>query len=399
MIASIARLITVMYPSQTQDEQIRGLVRLAELIAQVYDGAEEKLERFLGRFHRPAKEWVYAYLEREDKENGTEGLLNFVGNLSRLDQIAKELNIDLDEVGNSQRSREVFKRLKISEHQPPWGLYAGLAKINEIRYEADRTIAYPTLLGQGVAACKEIERLLKLLILFYGGFCFETAFSAYWHWENQKALLKALCNYIGDPKLSVAIYDFLDRDTNIELGPMIWLLKRLDKYTASLPKFKACFGRNSILTEYPSPAPPSPNYISIKPTRTRSTSPSNIRDTLDKIRILRNDLPHDKSGTPEKYELQTAEGLRPHLHKLFYAVEQFETESEKLRLIPSLALLLQKEDRMNRGAQLEWFSEHKIRWSLPCADLNNLDVGTQYFIWQLQERPDYVLVRNYQRKS
>lgn len=319
-------------------------------------------------------------MSAREQNEGTDGVTGFIGRLGRLDKIALRLGID-DEIAYDERKSEILKRLKVSEHIPPRGIYADLTETDRLIDGCKGNVSYHDMLGKGVDVCTRIEHLLNLLVSFYGGVCFEAVFSNYLAWASRakwrdepqplkKSALMMLCHPIGDKALKSLIYEFLRRDCHVELGPMINILQALNGYSAETAEFERHFHRDSIF----------------------SPREDEMKTVLKEIRQLRNPLPHNKMDRPEVESLQEPAGLRLHLIKLFEAVNRFKYRAEVLNLFPKAGLLIEKFDRLNRGLQIELFLETKERVYLACDDFSDLVIGGEYFFWQHPGRRDYVLL-------
>jgi hypothetical protein len=385
--------------AQAVNTQISGLDGLAQLIATVYEGAEEKLERHIGVPRGfSTKDWVHDHLDELEKSGEEAAIRRFLGQLSRIDQIADRLGIDIDDISHDKKPSAILSRLGILEYTKPVGIYADLDTIEFIESECRRIYNYRSLLGHGVDACTAIEHMLKLLILFYGGFCFEEVFSQFLcSGPNRQADWRDTCNKnISNPDMRKSTLKFFEREMSVELGPIITLLCKLDEYTQTLETFQQTFGRHSVFSHSApnSTAIQNPLVVSPRPRRSRVEGEKELRGVLDEIRDLRNDLPHDKRMNPQKSELQTIEGLRPHLTRLFDAVACFKQRGEELHLFPSVGLLIQKFERINLGPRLELVSEDGTRVFIPCQDLADYIVGAEYFFWQGLgfRKGEYILV-------
>ncbi len=356
---------------------------LSDLIASVYKGAEDKLERHIPTQRHAwlsAKDWIYDHLNEREEREGTDGVTDFIGRLGRLDQIAQQLGID-DEIAHDERKSEILRRLNISEHTSPKGIYADLEEIDKLIDECNVTTSYHDLLGKGVDVCTKIEHMLNLLVSFYVGICFEAIFSNYLEWASRgiwrgepqrlkRAALKTLCHHIDDKSLKDLVRDFFERDRRVELGSMTNILVEADRYSAALPEFKGRFKRDSIF----------------------APREAEVKTVLEEIRGLRNPLPHDKIERPEGESLRTVSGLRQHLKKLFGAIARFKGHAEILALFPKAGLLVEKFDRLNRGTRIELFLETKRRVCLTCDNFGELIIGAEYFLWQSPGYRDYVLL-------
>lgn len=385
--------------AQAVSAPIKGLEGLAQLIATVYEGAEEKLEKYIGVPRGfSTKDWVHDYLDDLEKSGEEAAIRRFLGQLSRIDQIAHQLGMDIDDIPHDRKPSAILNRLGIVEYSRPVGVYADLDTIESIEIECRRIHKYRSLLGHGVDACTAIEHMLKLLILFYGGFCFGEVFSRFlYSRQSGQADWSDTCNRsIDNPDMRKSIRKFFERGMSVELGPMIELLCELDEYTQTLETFQQSFGRHSVFSHSArnSAAIQNPLVVSLRPRRSRVEREKELRGVLDEIRELRNPLPHDKSEDPQKSELRTIEGLRQHLTKLFDAIACFKQRGEELHLFPSVGLLIEKFERINLGPRLELVSEDGTHVFIPCQDLADYAVGAEYFFWQGLDfrRSRYVLV-------
>lgn len=373
--------------AQLETAQISGLEGLAQLIATVYQGVEEKLERLISVPRGfSTKDWVHDHLEELERSGEPAAIRRFIGQLSRIDRIAEQIAIDIDEIPHDRKPSEILKRLGILEYNAPIGIYTDLDRIESITSECQKIHKYHDLLGHGVDVCKVIEHMLKLLVLFYGEFCFPKVFSQDLHSNlDGQADLTDVCNKtISDSRIKRSLRNFAERKMDVDLGTIIELLRKLDEYTRSLTRFQQSFGRYSIFSQL---APNSTSLQdltapSLRLRRSRIETAQEIQAVLDEIKSLRNDLPHDKSMNPEKSELQKVEGLRSHLNKLFDALDRFKQYGEHLRLFPSLGVLTQKFERINLGPRLELVPEDGSRVFIPCQSLADYTVGAEYFFRQ-----------------
>lgn len=388
-------LLVLEETAQLEGIQISGLEGLAELIATVYKGAEEKLEKHIGGPRGfSTKDWVYDYLEDLEGSGEPGTIRRFIGQLSRVDRIAEQIEIDIDDIPHDRKPSEILKRLGIREYSAPIGIYTDLGKMESIKRDYQRLHNYRNLLGHGVDACKVIEHMLKLLALFYGEFCFEGVFSQKMYANpGEQVDLSGVCSKtISHSSIMKLLRNLVERRMDVDLGKTITLLCRLDEYSKTLEKFQESFGRYSIFSYSAHNSTPSQGLTVMRRSKVQTTL--EVQTVLSDIRRLRNDLPHDKSMNPEKTELQTVTGLRSHLGKFFDAVARFTQYGEQLRLFPSLGLLVQKCEHINLGPRLEMVAELDTRVSIPCSDLVGYNVGTEYFFWPGlgSHKSEYILV-------
>jgi hypothetical protein len=184
--------------SQVSIPSIKSIEKLSRLIADAYKGSEDKLERDVclsrsiagsDRTYEEIHYYICDYLEQQEYLNKGRTIRSILGRLPspRLDLIAKGLGIDVDNISSENRLTEIFKKLAIDEYKPPIGFHSVFAELNHLRTEIDDSHDYGECLSSGIITCKRFERLLKWLIIFYGGFCYERVFLTCFELHNQAA--------------------------------------------------------------------------------------------------------------------------------------------------------------------------------------------------------------------
>ncbi len=386
-----------------------GLPGFADLLVQSYSPTKVLATLVPGLSSYNVRNSVYDYLQELEMRGEEDAFRDLLSLLPNIDPMAKHMGIPKT-LPHKHKVLEILKRLRIFERRSPRGVLSDIRNIEDDESRLAGITKYDDMVVLAWKTCERVEYMLKMLIVFYGGFCFRQAFTDYFIndavpgdetsddgaakgdvSEIPDALAANLVNSIADQALRNSLEHFFKKRMAVDMGKRIAYLMKLDDYTKQSSAFLGVFGRQSIFDPLQEAEPHEP----MAPTKRRSRRavrvlsrleerPSSklMKLLLDEIRNLRNPLPHDKDGRPATEALITPEGLRDHLMKLFRAIRRLKTAGDRISLFPTAGHLVQKYDRLNLGAQLELRSEQDATFHIPCEDLSSFRVGAEYFCWK-----------------
>lgn len=384
-----------------------GFEELASLIADAYKENEEALANVLGESFESnridvSRNRIYDYLVELQRKEGTISIDEFLRNLHVVDQIMEQLLIadeTLFDVVYDKRVSEILRRLGIAEGRSPVGIYKTFEEIFQIEQDIRRSNNLDDVVGKGVRACKRFERILKILVKFYGEFCFESLFKVY---KQEKVsyseaglkdfteIVKSRLNFLIQDEtlcrqMKTNLCSFIMKKMSSELGGLNNLLYSLDSYTANLHKFQDDFERASVFSLREQTSIVDGDEARSK--RVRQSIRERVEILLKCIQNIRNDLPHDEDGKTDSHgipiadKFSSASGVRTHLGGVFDSMREFAQIGEQLNLFPISARLIDKCEQLNVGYILGFLTEHNTRLFVPFSSLASFRLGEEYYCW------------------